>query len=170
MPSVTIKHLQQNHPGWSALLILLLVTAGAAGLGSIASITATDFYAQLVKPDWAPPAGVFGPVWTVLYLMMALSAWLVVNQAGWQSSRLELTVYFVQLALNALWSWLFFYWHAGAAALLDIALLWLAIVYTVVLFRRVRPGAALLLVPYLLWVSFAAALTWSVYQLNPQLL
>lgn len=172
MSTTTNKILQQHHhhPAWSALAILLLVTAGAAGLGSIASVSAPDFYAQLIKPEWAPPAGVFGPVWTALYVMMALAAWLVVNQLGWQSSRFELTAYGVQLALNALWSWLFFYWHAGTAALLDIAVLWLAILYTLVLFRRVRISAALLLVPYLLWVSFAAALAWSVVRLNPQLL
>jgi benzodiazapine receptor len=170
MPIATSRQLKQQPPTWSALIIVLLVTAAAAALGSIASVTAPDFYAQLIKPVWAPPAGVFGPVWTALYLMMALSAWLVVSQLGWQSSRLELTVYFVQLALNALWSWLFFYWRVGTAALVDIALLWLAIIYTMVLFRRVRQGAALLLVPYLLWVSFAAALTWSVVRLNPQLL
>lgn len=171
MPTTTNKILQQHHhPAWSALSIILFVTACAAGLSSIASVSAPEFYAQLSKPQWAPAADIFAPVWSALYLMMALAAWLVVNQLGWQSSRFELTAYFVQLALNALWSWLFFYWRAGTAALLDIVVLWLAILYTVVLFRRVRIGAALLLIPYLLWVSFAAVLTWSVVRLNPNLL
>ncbi len=153
-----------------ALPILLLVTFITAALGAAASVDAAKFYAELVKPVWAPPAGVFGPVWTVLYSMMAASAWLVVRARGWRGAVLPLTAYLIQLGCNALWSWLFFYWHAGLAALNEIALLWLSIAFTMLLFWRVRPLAGMLLVPYLLWASFAAALTYTVCKLNPLLL
>ncbi len=153
-----------------SFVALLAVMVIVATLGAFASINAPGFYAELAKPQWAPPAGVFGPVWTLLYLMMTFAAWRVVYTRGWSGSRLEMSVYFLQLILNALWSWLFFAWRNGNGALLDIALLWLAIVGNVVLFWRVQRWAGVLLIPYLLWVSFAAALTWSVVRLNPQLL
>jgi translocator protein len=156
-------------PGWS-LLILLAIMAAVATLAAAASINAQVFYAELVKPAWAPPAGIFGPVWTVLYLMMTFAAWLVVRARGWQASRLELGVYFSQLALNALWSWLFFAWRVGNFALLDVVVLWLAIVVTIILFWRVQRWAGVLLIPYLLWVSFATLLTYTVCKLNPDLL
>jgi translocator protein len=148
----------------------LAVTFAAAAIGSAASVTAGSFYAQLVQPSWAPPAWVFGPVWTALYLMMGISAWLVWRVNGFRSARGALTLFLVQLALNALWSWLFFTWHRGALAFADIALLWILIVATMLAFRRVRTAAALLLIPYLLWVTFAAALNLALWQLNPELL
>lgn len=151
-------------------ITLLASISVVATLGAAASLNAPDFYAQLQKPDWAPPAGVFGPVWTTLYLMMTLAAWLVVRARGWRATRIEISVYFAQLALNALWSWMFFAWRHGGGALIDIALLWLLIVANVVLFWRVQRWAGILLVPYLLWVSFAALLTMSVVRLNPGLL
>jgi benzodiazapine receptor len=154
---------------WS-LLLLLGIMLVVATLGATASISAPDFYAQLSKLAWAPPSGVFGPAWTALYLLMTFAAWLVVRTRGWQHSRLEMSVYFLQLVLNALWSWLFFRWRNGNGALLDIALLWLTIVVNLILFWRVQRWAGVLLIPYLLWVSFASALTWSVVKLNPQLL
>lgn len=154
----------------TSLIILLAIMVIVGTFGARASINAPGFYAELAKPDWAPPAGVFGPVWTLLYLMMTVAAWLVVRTRRWAGSRIEMSVYFLQLLLNALWSWLFFAWRNGNGALIDIALLWLAIVCNVVLFWRVQRWAGILLVPYLLWVSFAAALTWSVVRLNPQLL
>ena len=142
----------------------------AAAIGAAASIQAGAFYARLVRPDWAPPANVFGPVWTVLYLLMGLAAWLVWREGGFRARRLALSLFLVQLAVNALWSWLFFGWHLGALAFADIVLLWGLLVATLVAFWRVRPVAGALLVPYLLWVSFATALSYSVWQHNPQLL
>jgi tryptophan-rich sensory protein len=133
-------------------------------------VQAASFYGQLAQPSWAPPASVFGPVWSVLYAMMGIAAWLVWREGGFAARRRALTVFVVQLALNALWSWLFFAWHHGALALLDIALLWVLIVVTIVLFWRVRPLAGALLLPYLAWVSFASALNYAVWQLNPQVL
>ncbi len=142
----------------------------AAGIGGIASAQAPEFYAQLAKPAWAPPASLFGPVWTLLYLLMAVAAWLVWRAFDSPARRPGLTVFVLQLAMNALWSWTFFAWHQGAWALANIALLWLLIVATIVLFWRARPLAAALLVPYLLWVSFASALTLAAWRMNPQLL
>jgi len=131
---------------------------------------AGSFYMQIVRPDWAPPPNVFGPVWTVLYALMGVAAWLVWRVGGFRAARTALSLFLTQLAVNALWSWLFFGWHAGALAFADIILLWVLIVATLVAFWRVRPSAGALLIPYLLWVSFACALNYSVWQLNPRLL
>ncbi|WP_440975493.1 TspO/MBR family protein [Pseudoxanthomonas winnipegensis] len=150
--------------GW----LLLVFVAGA--IGAAASVQAATFYATLAQPSWAPPAAVFGPVWSVLYVLMGIAAWLVWRRGGWAAQRRALTVFVAQLALNALWSWLFFGWHLGAAAMLDIVVLWVLIVVTVAMFWRARPLAGLLLLPYLAWVSFASALNYAVWQLNPQAL
>ncbi|MTV39749.1 TspO/MBR family protein [Duganella radicis] len=146
--------------GWIAL------TAAFATLGGLGSATAPAFYSQLNQPAWAPPTWLFGPAWTVLYLMMAVAAWRVAR-AGRSAALL---VYLVQLALNALWSWLFFGWHMGAAAFACIVVLWLLIAATIVLFGRIDPLAAALLLPYIAWVSFASALCFSIWQRNPGLL
>jgi tryptophan-rich sensory protein len=136
----------------------------------VASVEAKGFYAQLAQPAWAPPASVFGPVWTVLYALMGISAWLVWRQPGAMSSRQVLVLFVVQLAVNALWSWLFFAWHLGAAALAEICLLVVLIVATIRGFWRVRPLAGALLLPYLAWVCFATVLTWALWRGNPGLL
>ncbi len=152
------------------LLAWLAISFTASAVGAIASIQAKTFYGQLVQPDWAPPGWVFGPVWTTLFALMGLAAWLVWCRGGLRENRQALSLFLLQLAVNAVWSWLFFAWQLGFFALLDIVLLWSLIVATLLAFRRVRPLAALLLVPYLLWVSFAFALNYSLWQLNPQLL
>ncbi len=148
----------------------LAISFVAAAIGSVASIQAGSFYAQLARPEWAPPSNIFGPVWTVLYALMGIAAWLVWRAGGFRAARTALALFLVQLAVNALWSWLFFGWHLGGAALADIVLLWLLVVATLVAFWRIRPVAGALLIPYLLWVTFAAALNHSVWQLNSQLL
>ena len=153
----------------SGLAVCLGCTFAAAALGAIASVDAGDFYATLSRPDWAPPAWLFGPVWTTLYLAMALAAWLVWRAGRLPAVRMALALYLVQLVFNALWSWLFFGWKLGGLAFAEILLLWLLILATLVAFWRVRPLAGLLLVPYLLWVSFAVVLNYSVWQLNPQI-
>lgn len=150
--------------GW----LLLVLVAGA--IGAAASVQAATFYATLAQPSWAPPATVFGPVWSVLYVLMGIAAWLVWRRGGWAAQRRALTVFVAQLALNALWSWLFFGWHLGAAAMLDIVVLWVLIVVTVAMFWRARPLAGVLLLPYLAWVTFASVLNYAVWQLNPQAL
>lgn len=154
----------------AGLLAWMLLCFTVSAIGAVASIQAQSFYEQLAQPQWAPPGYVFGPVWTVLYAMMGVAAWLVWCRGGFYRNRLELTLFVVQLAVNALWSWLFFAWFLGAAAFANIILLWLLIVATLLVFWRKRHLAGALLLPYLLWVSFAAALNYSVWQLNPGLL
>jgi tryptophan-rich sensory protein len=146
------------------------ITFVAAAIGAWASISAGTFYGQLLRPDWAPPAAWFSPVWTTLFILMGLAAWLVWREKGFHDTRGALTLYLIQLAVNALWSWLFFGWRMGGAAFADIIVLWILIVLTLRAFWRIKRIAGLLLVPYLLWVSFAMALNYSVWQLNPQLL
>ena len=143
--------------------------AGSA-VGAIASVHAGEFYTQLVRPDWAPPPSVFGPVWTVLYALMGIAAWMVWRSDGLGVQCMALYMFLAQLALNALWSWLFFAWHLGGLAFADILLLWVVIVATLASFWRIRPLAGLLFVPYVLWVGFAAVLNYFVWQLNPQAL
>ena len=148
----------------------LVVSFAASAVGAVASIQAKSFYSHLAQPAWAPPAGIFGPVWTVLYALMGIAAWLVWRSGGFRPNRKALTLFLLQLAFNSLWSWLFFAWHRGAWALADVLVLWILIVAALVSFWRVRPVAGALLIPYLLWVSFASALNYSVWQLNPQVL
>ena len=164
MPSFSKLQQLLGLAGWLALSFT------TAALGAMASIQAKTFYGQLAQPEWAPPPVVFGPVWTTLYTLMGIAAWLVWRAGGLRANRLELTLYLLQLALNALWSWLFFAWQLGAWALVDVVALWTLILATLVAFWRVRPLAGALLIPYLLWVSFATALNFSLWQLNPQLL
>ncbi len=142
----------------------LLAAFAAAAVGAIASVDAASFYAQLSQPSWAPPAWVFGPVWSMLYALMGVAAWLVWRSPGPRGTALGL--FGAQLAANALWSWLFFAWHLGALAAVEVLILLVLIVATMAAFRRISRLAALLLVPYLLWVSFASALNAAVWWLN----
>ncbi|HEX6373963.1 MAG TPA: TspO/MBR family protein [Longimicrobium sp.] len=155
---------------WLGLAGWLLASFAAAAVGGVASAGAGDFYQQLVKPGWAPPGWLFGPVWSVLYLLMGIAAWLVWRERGFRGARGALTLFVVQLAANALWTWLFFAWRRGALAFGEILLLWVLIAATIAAFWRVRPLAGALLIPYLLWVTFASALTFAVWRMNPGLL
>lgn len=160
------------HSTWLALIASLAIAFLAAAIGAAASVHAQNFYEQLSRPDWAPSASVFGPVWTTLFLLMAVAAWLVWREGGTgvREVRLALALHGVQLSLNALWSWLFFGWRLGAAAFAEVLVLWAFIAATMVAFWRIRPIAGLLLVPYVLWVGFAAALNFAIWQRNPGLL
>ena len=155
---------------WIGLGGWLLVAFAAAAIGGRASVNAASFYAQLARPAWAPPGWLFGPVWTVLYLMMAVAAWLVWREHGRVGARTALSLWVVQLAANALWSWLFFAWRRGALAFGEVLLLCVLVALTLVAFWRIRPLAGMLLLPYLLCVGFATALTFAVWRLNPGLL
>ena len=152
------------------LLCWLATTLAAGGVGAFASARAATFYGQLAQPAWAPPAWLFGPVWSVLYLCMGVAAWLVWRDRGFKEARLALGLFIAQLVANALWTWLFFVLHDGALALAEIAALCLLIAATLFNFWRFSRLAALLLVPYLAWVSFASALTFSLWRLNPTVL
>lgn len=164
-----MRRSHRTHP-FAGLLGWLALTFAAGAVGAAASLDAAPFYASLHKPAWAPPARVFGPVWSALYVLMGVAAWLVWLPGPSPAVRRALALFVAQLVLNALWSWLFFGWHRGGVAFADILVLWTAIVATLVAFRRIRPLAAALLLPYLAWVSFAAALNAAVWRLNPQLL
>ena len=151
----------------TALLVALLVCYAAAAVGGLLG-TGSDqnWYADLAKPSWTPPAWVFGPVWMVLYGMMAVAVWLVWLRRSRQPGAAPLVVFAVHLAFNAAWSPLFFGLHRPGMALVDIVLLWLTLAVIMWLFLRRRAVAGLLLVPYLLWVSFAAALNFAIWRLN----
>ena len=159
-----------TRPGWAVLASIIAATLLAALLGSVASFDAPEFYQELAKPSWAPPAWVFGPAWTILFVLMAASAWLVVKGRALSSSRSALTLYGTQLALNAIWTWLFFHWHLGAAAFVEVLILLAMVVITARAFYRVKPLAGWLMAPYIAWVSFASLLTYSVWQGNPGVL
>ena len=152
------------------LIAWFFLSFAASFVGAIASIQAKSFYGLLSQPVWAPPPWLFGPVWTVLYAMMAVAAWLVWRNRGIQANRNALILFLTQLAFNALWSWLFFAWRMGQAAFAEIVFLWVLIAATLALFWRARPLAGALLIPYLVWVSFAAALNYALWRLNPELL
>jgi tryptophan-rich sensory protein len=151
------------HP-WLALAILIVVCFAVAGLGGLATTpNIPNWYAGLAKPSWTPPGWLFGPVWSALYLSMAVAAWLVWRKGN---AALPMTLFSVQLAFNAAWSWLFFGMHNPGAAFIDIGLLWAAIVATLIVFWRRSLAAGLLFVPYLAWVSFAAVLNFAIWRLN----
>ncbi len=148
-------------------LVLWLLAALAAGLiGS--QFMPGEWYASLAKPSWNPPSSVFGPVWTILYLLMGIAAWMVWRDAGFSGARLALSLFIVQLVLNALWSYLFFGLQQPMLAFVEIIVLWCAILATLLAFWQVRPLAGALLIPYLCWVSFAAALNYQLWRLNIQ--
>lgn len=147
--------------GWLALCF------AASAIGAAANSRAEIAYAGLIQPQWAPPGAVFAPVWMVLYALMGIAAWLVWRSGGFIRNGNALSLFIIQLGLNALWSWLFFAWHEGVWAFANIILLWLLIVAVMLDFWRVRPLAGVLLLPYLAWVSFAAVLCFQMWQLNP---
>jgi benzodiazapine receptor len=145
----------------------LVATFVTGGIGAIASASAASFYGALAQPSWAPPAWLFGPVWSVLYILIGIAAWLVWREHGFRGACTALKLFVAQLFANALWTWIFFVWHQGALSLAEIVALWLLIASTILAFWRLHRLAALLLVPYLAWVSFATALTAALWRLNP---
>lgn len=147
-------------------LIVLCLAAGALG-GIAASQAVNDWYPTLAKPDWTPPASLFAPVWTVLYLAMAVGAWLVWRKdARFSSVRIALNLFFLQLILNAAWPFLFFGLRSPGLALLDISALLIVLALTVWAFYGHSRYAGLLMLPYLVWVAFAAALNFAIWRLN----
>jgi benzodiazapine receptor len=156
-------------------------TAATAFFGARASINAGDFYAQLTKPIWAPPASVFGPVWTVLYVLMAIAAFIAITSSPGRHPHVApdtlaraktraALLYVAQLLANGLWSWFFFAWHNGVAAIVDVVLLLILIALCLRSFLQINRVAGILLVPYFLWVTFATALTIAITSNNRGLL
>lgn len=143
------------------LLIFALLTLAAATIGS--QFRPDAWYTALAKPDWTPPGWIFPPVWTTLYVMIAIAGWL----ASRSSERQRLVpIWLVGIVLNGAWSWLFFGRHEIGLALLDIALLWGSILAFIVTAWRPARLAALLFVPYFAWVSFASVLNFTIWRLN----
>ncbi len=125
-----------------------------------------NWYLHLNKPSWTPPGYIFPPVWTALYIIMAVAAWLIWRRGGFAGAKVPLALYLLQLFLNALWSPLFFGLHSPGLGLVDILLLWFALLATVIAFFKTLPIAGWLLLPYLAWVSFATGLNFTVWRLN----
>ncbi len=148
----------------AALVGWLVLCFAAATFG--AQFMPGAWYAALNKPTWNPPNWIFGPVWTALYTMMAVAAWLVWRRGGFAANAFPLSLFLLQLLFNAIWSWLFFGLKNPALAFAEIVLLWLGIGATLAAFWRLQRPAAWLLVPYLAWVSFAAVLNFTLWQLN----
>ncbi len=144
-----------------------LLAFAAAASGALASLDAGDFYMQLRRPEWAPPPWLFAPVWSVLYVMMAISAWLVWRVGKSTQVYVALVLFVMQLVVNALWTWLFFAWQQGALAFAEILLLWILLAATISAFGPLQRLAAVLLLPYLVWVTFASILCLSIWLLNP---
>lgn len=152
------------------ILIGSIILCNLAGLlGTLVTTTGEgSWYDMLAKPSFNPPSWVFGPAWTLLYILMGISLYLVLME--WRKGtevRIPLILFGIQLVLNALWSFLFFGFQSPAAGLAGILVLWVFIVATIVTFFRVSRPAAFLLLPYLAWVSFASLLNYSIFILNP---
>ncbi len=149
---------------------LILSLAIPLAIGAVAGMFTTDaipgWYASLNQPAINPPNWVFGPVWTLLYILMGISLFLIWSSSPSQQKNLALAIFFIQLLLNFLWSFLFFYFRVIGLALVEIVILWLSIILMIYIFRKVKPVAAYLNVPYLLWVSFATVLNASYFHLN----
>jgi translocator protein len=151
----------------AGLALALAVCFGVAWVGSqFTTPEIPGWYAGLRKPAWTPPNWLFGPVWTALYLSMAVAAWLVWRGRGFGGARLALALFAAQLALNGLWSVLFFGLHRTGLAFAEILLLWSAILATTLAFRQVNTAAAALMLPYLAWVSYAAALNFAIWRMS----
>lgn len=160
---------QTFHP-LLGLLGWLFATFAAGAVGAWGSANAGAFYAQLAQPPWAPPAWLFGPVWSALFALMGVAVWLVWRRHGFAGARVALGLFVAHLFVNALWSWLFFAWQMGGAALADVLLLWLLVAALIRLFWGLHRVAAMLLLPYLAWVGFASVLNLVLWQRNPALL
>lgn len=156
---------QRGAKNFVALGLSLLAVMLTAGVGGLAANSAQQ-YGRLRQPSWAPPSWLFGPVWTTLYALMAVAAWLVWRSGPLSATRRALGFYVAQLVLNAAWTPLFFGLGWRGIAFVDITILWAILVITVVLFFRRSAVAGWLLVPYLLWTTFALCLNFAVWQLN----
>ncbi len=162
---------RNSRPNVPALALFVAAALGVGALGAVfspaISASAAQWYAMLARPAWLPPQHWFAPVWTAMYVLMGIAAWLIWRERYHRGRSAAIAAYAVQLVLNALWPPLFFGLRNIDAGLFDIVALWLAVAWTMREFARVRIAAAVALVPYLLWVSFAAAINLGIWKLNP---
>jgi len=159
-----MNNTRHTRPQILALIGWLALCFSAAGTGAFVSIG--GWYDTLNKPSWNPPSWIFGPVWSLLYIMMAVAAWLVWKKGGWAAQRKALSLFVAQLLLNALWTPLFFALHKPGLAFIEIVILWIMVVATIREFKHVHQTAARLLMPYLAWITFAAVLNFAIWRLN----
>jgi benzodiazapine receptor len=156
-----------DRESWVSLLPFVVVCFAAAGIGSLATRSSVkSWYRELRRPDWTPPDWVFGPVWTALYVMMAISAWLVWRETSAATARSALVLFGIQLVLNVLWSVVFFGLKWVGAAFGEVLLLWMMLIATAVSFYPLSLLAAWLLIPYIAWVGFASYLNFRIWQMN----
>ena len=162
---MTVQQLQSHTERQIPALIGWLALCFAASAGGL-FVSVDGWYAGLQKPSWNPPPWVFGPAWTLLYVLMAIAAWMIWREGGWKRQKLALSLFLAQWFLNALWTPLFFGLHRSGIAFAEILGLWFALALTVVSFWRVRKLAGYLLLPYLAWVTFAGTLNFTIWRLN----
>ena len=149
------------------LILSFLICFAAAALGGFATANSvSDWYPELNKPSFNPPSWLFGPVWTILYSAMAIALWRVWSLQYSDAQKTAIIWFTIQLLLNVLWSFLFFYWKWPLGGFIEIIFMWIAILITIIYFYKLAPWTLALLLPYLLWVSFAAALNAAIYWLN----
>jgi len=155
---------------WSNIIKLILSITLPLVLGAIAGMftseSVPDWYSTLNRPSFNPPDSIFGPVWTILYILMGISFFVIWKQEGSKARNLAISIFFLQLLLNFAWSFIFFYFNMIGLALVEITLLWFSIILMLVLFYKIKPMATYINIPYLLWVTFAAVLNASYYFLN----
>lgn len=149
------------------LTISVLLPFLAAGVGSFATYSAIPtWYAGLIKPAWNPPNYLFGPVWTILYILMGISFYLVISGKFDKKVHRAIRIYYLQLIFNTLWSVIFFGFQNPLLAFIVIIVLWILIALTIIDFYKIKKIAGYLLIPYILWVSFASVLNLAIYLLN----
>jgi translocator protein len=153
--------------GWISLIISFAICMAAAAVGGLLTARAIEeWYRGLRKPSWNPPDWAFGPVWTILYILMAISAWLVYSEGGLNEQLVPLSIFGIQLVLNVVWSGIFFYKRKILGGLVEVICLWAAILATIIAFWGASTIAALLLIPYIAWVSIASYLNYTIWRLN----
>ena len=150
------------------LVVSILIPLIAGFIGSIATISSIPtWYFTLAKPAWAPPNWIFGPIWTALFILMGIALFLVWREGiGRRDVKIAVSIFGVQLVLNVLWSVIFFGLHSILGGLIEIVFLWTSIIITIITFYRVSKAGGMLLLPYIIWVTIASYLTYTVYLLN----
>jgi benzodiazapine receptor len=152
---------------WLALAGYLAACFSVSAIAGFATVQAIPtWYANISKPSFTPPNQVFGPVWTILYALMGIAAWLIWRMPDSPDRSRALILFWVQLLLNFAWSWIFFHQHLIFAAALEIVVLWIAILFMTIAYWRVYPPAGWMMLPYLCWVSFASILNWGIWHAN----
>ncbi|UCC80896.1 MAG: tryptophan-rich sensory protein [Candidatus Zixiibacteriota bacterium] len=149
-------------------IISLIIWIGICFIPAVtgSQFTPGEWYARLAKPAWTPPGYLFGPVWTSLYTMMEIAAWLLWKGVGLSGAKIAFILFFGQLILNGMWSWLFFGMHKPGLAFIELCLLWILILATLIAFWKLYQPSGILLIPCTIWVSFATILNFSIWFLN----